>query len=281
MRLPGGPNLHPQVRPLCDWSDYNSPDDSLPKNTMLIMDASRGHPASLQMIHELRMVVEILTDDTSGAIIPEARLPLSHALLIARGVASMWPGTRPLVAEYLQSVCAWEWEDQSSSSGESSTNNIHNRPPPPEPPLILPPDNPDLHRLIDLKTYDEMREAKNWLELQHVSLFQALLWLVSTEFLADEDAARRMRCFTEDRRYQWSLVDRPDHACKLLIAASAFRRWRCVDVVISKVRRPYPDFLHRTLRGLLSGQATAAPQAIGREAGDGHARGVGKRLWGD
>ena len=72
---------------------------------MLILASSRGPPASLQTIYELRMMVEVLTDDASGAIISEARQPLSHALRIAQGMASMWPGTRLLVAEYLQSVC--------------------------------------------------------------------------------------------------------------------------------------------------------------------------------
>ena len=39
---------------------------------MLIVAAGRGHPASLQAIGPLRMMLEILTDDASGSIIPEA-----------------------------------------------------------------------------------------------------------------------------------------------------------------------------------------------------------------
>ena len=53
---------------------------------MLIVAASRGHPASLQAIDELRMT-EIFADEASGGVIPEARKPLSHALRNARGVA--------------------------------------------------------------------------------------------------------------------------------------------------------------------------------------------------
>ena len=202
---------------------------------MLTMACIRGHPASLQMINELRLMVEILTDDTTGAIIPEVRRPLSKALLIARGMASMWPGTRPLAAEYLQSVCTWV-NHQSSSSGDCSTN-INNPPPPPAPPLILPQQD-YMHRLIDLKTYDEMLGSRNWLELQQVGEMRCLLWLVSTEFLADEDAARRMRCF---RTRLCELNECPESTYNLLIAASAFRRWRCVEVVLFKLRRMWSD----------------------------------------
>ena len=155
----GRPILHPRLRPLFDWCDWISPDVCHPYNNMPTMVTNLGHPASLQMMDELRLMVEVLTDDTTGAITPEARQALSHALLIAQAMASMWPGTRPLAAEYLQSVCTWE-DDQSSSSGDSSTN-INNLPPHPAPSLILPPQNPVLHRLIDLTTYDEMLETKN------------------------------------------------------------------------------------------------------------------------
>ena len=161
-----GPILHPRLRRQCDWNGCKSHDCQHMKN-MLVLAARRWHPDKQLMIDELRMMVEILTDVTSGAIIPEARQPLSHALLIARGMATMWPGTRPLAAEYLQSVCTWE-DHQSSSSGDSSTNNINNPPPPPAPPVFLPHHDPFLHRLIDLKTYDEMLEPMNWLELQRV-----------------------------------------------------------------------------------------------------------------
>ena len=240
----GRPILHPRLRSLCELCDWTSRDDSYPFNNMLILVSSRGHPASLQTIHELRMMVEILTDDASGAIIAEARQPLSHALRIARGISSMWPGTRHLVAAYLQSVCTWE-DNQSCSSGDCSTNNDINNPPlPPAPPLILPSQNHVLHRLIDLKTYDEMLEPKNWLELQYVSQDDSLLWLVSTEFLADEDAARRMRCFKQSL---WGLDSRPVFTYSLLRAASACRRWHCVEVVLCTLRGIWPGDLERFL----------------------------------
>ena len=233
-------SLHPRLLPLCDWSDWNSRDDSESCDNMLILAACRGHPASLQTIDELRMMVEILTDDLSGAIIPEARQPLSHALRIARGMASMWPGTRPLVAEYLQSVCTWE-DNQSSSSGDRSANNINSPYPPPAPPLILPPQDPVLHRLIDLKTYDEMLEPKHWLMLQHAWPDRHLLmWQVSTVFLANEEAARRMHCFKRALR---GLYYAKGFTYCLLLAAGAFCRWRCVDVVLGEFRGKWPGGL--------------------------------------
>ena len=45
------------------------------------------------------MTVEILADDSSGGVILEARQPLSRTLRISREMASIWPGTPPLVAE--------------------------------------------------------------------------------------------------------------------------------------------------------------------------------------
>ena len=228
--------LHPRLLPLCDWCDPIERRYSPSCDNMLIVAAGRGHPASQQTIDELRMMVEILTDDASGRVIPEARQPLSHALRIARGMASMWPGTPPLVAEYLQSVCTWE-DHQSGRGGCNSSHSIRNLPPPP---LILPPQDPALHRLIDLKTYDEMLEPENWLELQSMERFRPLLWLVSTEFLADEDAAQRMRCF---KHSLWGLYSDPEFTCSLLHAAGAFRRWRCVEVVIGVMRGPCPGNL--------------------------------------
>ena len=150
-------------------------------------------------------------------------------------------------AEYLQSVCAWE-DHLSSNSADCSTNNINNPPPPPGPPVILPPHDPFLHRLIDLKTYDEMLEPKNWLELQHVRHYQSLLWLISTECLADEDAARRMRCFKDplcELTDLWQNTSIPlgFWMCEmhyLLITASAFRRWHCLEVVLSMGGRMWP-----------------------------------------
>ena len=109
-------------------------DDSESCN-MLILAAGRGQPTSLQTIDEVRTMVGILTDDASGGDIPEARQPLTRALSLSRGIASMCPGAPPLVAEYLESVYTWE-DHQSSSSSRYNTNS----PPPPEaPPLILPP----------------------------------------------------------------------------------------------------------------------------------------------
>ena len=68
------------------------------------------------------MMVEILTDDASDSVISEARQPLSRALRIARGMASMWPGTPPLVAEYLLSVCIWEAPRGGCPSTEDTTH---------------------------------------------------------------------------------------------------------------------------------------------------------------
>ena len=236
----GQPILHPRLRPLCDGCDSNSPDDSKPCDNVLILVVSRGHPASLRTIDELRMMVEILTDDASGCVIPEGRQPLSHALRIARGIASMWPGTPPRVAEYLRSVCTWETHHSISSGGRSS-NNINNPPPPLAPPLIPTSHDPVLHRLIDLKTYGEMLRPENWQELQRVEWQKPLVWLVSTEFLADKDAARRMRCF---KQALWMLYYCPDSTNSLLHAAGAFRRWRCVDVLLDELRGRWPRRFH-------------------------------------
>ena len=127
-------------------------DDSASCNNMPILTPSRGHPASLQTIDELHTMLGILTDDASGGDIPEARQPLTRALSLSRGIASMCPGAPPLVAEYLESV--YTWEDHQSSS--SSRNNTNSPPPPEAPPLILPPHSLVLHQIIHLKTYDEM-----------------------------------------------------------------------------------------------------------------------------
>lgn len=77
-------------------------------------------------------------DDASGEIVPEARQHVSHTLRMARRLASMWPGTPPLVAEYIQSVGPWDDHQISNSSGGSS-NNTNNPPLLPAPLLILPP----------------------------------------------------------------------------------------------------------------------------------------------
>lgn len=103
---------------------------------MLIVAASRGNQASLQVIDELRMIVDILTDDTSGRIIFEDRPLLSYARRILRGISSMWPDTPTLVAEDQQSVKTLE--DHQSSSGHRRCCNItDNRPPTTAQPLIL------------------------------------------------------------------------------------------------------------------------------------------------
>ena len=224
--------LHIRLLPLCDWRSHSH-------DNMLILAAAQGHPASLQVVDDLRMMVEILTDGATGAVIPEARQSLSRALRIARGMSSMWPDSPPLVAEYLQSVCPWEGQSSSSSSSSSSsTDNTNNPPPPPAPPLILPPQDPVLHRLIDLKTYDEMLEPENWLELgRAVPRHYPLPWLVSTEFLSDEEAARRMRCFERSLR---GLRLKSPATQVLLSGASAFRRWRCVEVLLDALRKNFP-----------------------------------------
>ena len=74
---------------------------------MLTVAAGRGHHSSRQTIHDLRMMLGILADDNSGSVIPEARQPLLNALHVAREIAAKWPDTRPLVANFLQSVCTW------------------------------------------------------------------------------------------------------------------------------------------------------------------------------
>ena len=94
---------------------------------MLVLVGNRGHPASLQTVHELCMMVGIRTDDPSGGINPEARQPLPHALRTAREMASMRSGTPPLITEYLLSVYTWAG-DQSSSSGGSISNISSNHP---------------------------------------------------------------------------------------------------------------------------------------------------------
>ena len=93
------PSLHPLVQPLRDWTSRSISDN------ILIQTVGRGHPASLQTIEEVRMMVEVLTDDNTDVIIPEARQPLSNALRIARGRAYISPSTLHPVADYLQNVC--------------------------------------------------------------------------------------------------------------------------------------------------------------------------------
>ena len=105
------PSLHPCTQPLCSW---RSPTGSQSGDSILIVAAGQGHPCSQETISKLCMMLSILTDDNSGGVIPDARQPLSNALHIARGMAAMWPGTLPLVVDYLQSVCTWG-DDPSSS----------------------------------------------------------------------------------------------------------------------------------------------------------------------
>ena len=205
---------------------------------MLIVAAGRGHPASLQAVDEPRMMVQILTDDASGGVIPEARQPLSHALRIARGMASMWPSAPRRIAEYLQSVCTWE--DHLSSGNGGRGCNSNNQLPPPALPLTLPPQYPDLHRFIDLKTYDEMLEPENFHELVRTGQNFQLMWLMSTEFLSDEEVARRMLCF------HWLLPGLQSsrvHWYRMMNAAGAFRRWHCVEVVLDEWGRILQDDL--------------------------------------
>ena len=98
----------------------------------------------------------------------------------------------------------------------------------------MPPLDPVLRWLIALKSYDEMLESENWLELKSARRGHAPLgWLVSSEFLADEEAARRMRGFKRSLRRLSSAGDFP---YSLLHAAAAFRRWRCVEVVHGALR---------------------------------------------
>ena len=84
-------------------------------DNMLVAAAGRGYPPCQDTISELGTMLGILTDDNSASLIPEAREPLSTALHVARETAAMWPGTLPLVVDYLQSVCTWG-DDPSSSS---------------------------------------------------------------------------------------------------------------------------------------------------------------------
>ena len=103
---------HPSWEPLGGW---RSPIGSQSDDNMLTVAAGRGHPSSPQTIHELRMMLGILADDNSGGVIPEARQPLLNALHVAREIAAKWPDTRPLVANFLQSVCTWVDIPNSSS----------------------------------------------------------------------------------------------------------------------------------------------------------------------
>ena len=100
---------HPSLQPLGSW---RSPIGTQSDDTMLVVAASRGYPSSQQTIHELRMLLGILADDNSGGVI---RQPLLNALHVAREIAVKWPDTRPLVANFLQSVCTWVDIPSSSS----------------------------------------------------------------------------------------------------------------------------------------------------------------------
>ena len=84
----GETSFHPRLRPLCVLCDKYSRDCSRSCYRLSLV-AANGHPASLQKISELRSMVDILADDASGTVIPEARQPLSSALRVARGVASI------------------------------------------------------------------------------------------------------------------------------------------------------------------------------------------------
>ena len=214
--------LHDRLLPLCNW---RSGGIGPRHDDMLTLAAGHGHSASLQVIGELRMMVKILMDDATFSVIPETRQPLSRALRIARGIASMWPGTLPLVAEYLLSVCTWEGQS-SSSDGRGSNGNSNSKANSPPPllalPLPLPPRDPVLQRPIDLKTYYEMLEPENWPELGRMApSHRPLPWLVLADFLGDEEAARRMRCFKRSLR---ELRPASSYTRMLLLAASAFRR---------------------------------------------------------
>ena len=68
-----------------------------------------------------------------------------------------------------------------------------------------------------------------------------LVWLVSTEFLTDKDVARRMRCFKQALSMLYYC---PDSTNSLLHAAGAFRRWRCVDVLLDELRGRWPRRFH-------------------------------------
>ena len=100
---------YPSQEPL---GGRRSPFGSQSGNNMLIV-AARNPPACRETISVLRIMLGILTDNNSSGVIPEAREPLSNALHIARSIAARWPGTQPLIADYLQSACTWE--DYSSS----------------------------------------------------------------------------------------------------------------------------------------------------------------------
>ena len=222
---------------MCDW---NSRDNSRSYN-ILILAASRGHPASLQRIDALRMMLKILTV-ISGGVISEARELLSLALRIVRVMASMWPSTPPLVAEYCTCKASARGRTTSAAAAAATTILIthcchqHHL-------LILLPQDPILHRLVDLKTYDEMPEPDNWLELLRVMRDRLLLWMVSsTEFLADGDAARRrLQCF---KQLMWMLAVELSYTHSLLQrSATAFRRWRCVEVVLGELRGMWPGDL--------------------------------------
>lgn len=91
-------SFHPQLQPPGDW---RSRIGSQSCENMLIVAVGRGHPARLQAIDELHMMVEILKDDASGCVIPEARQARTRTMRTAQGMCSMWPGTASLVAEYL------------------------------------------------------------------------------------------------------------------------------------------------------------------------------------
>ena len=71
------------------------------------------------------------------------------------------------------------------------------------------------------------------------STWRPLPWLVSSEFLlADEEAARRMRCF---KRSLFAL--RPtSHATQMLLygVSTSRRWWRCVGVVLDRLREDHP-----------------------------------------
>ena len=108
----GRPYLQPSREPLGGW---RSPIGIKSDDNMLVAAAGRGYPSCQDTISELGTMLGILTDDNSASLIPEAREPLSNALHVAREMAAMWPGTLPLVVDYLQSVYTWG-DDPSSSS---------------------------------------------------------------------------------------------------------------------------------------------------------------------
>ena len=63
---------------------------------------------------------------------------------------------------------------------------------------------------------------------------------MSTEFLADEEAARRILCF---KRSLHGMHSSTFGTYKVLNVASAFRRWRCIEVVLGELRRKWPGNL--------------------------------------